>query len=203
MSWSAVFAGAFAMGALSLVLMVLGAGVGLSSVSPWPNVGTDVSRVSAIAIIWLMLAQSLASLTGGYLTGRLRTKWVSVHTHEVYFRDTAHGFIAWAVALVISTILFASFATSIATNRPTNQRDEYFVDMLLRTDHPIAAKSDPSLRGEAVLVLADALRHPTASRDDQAYLDNLVAAATGLSQGDAERRARLPHILSIGFWWRF
>ncbi len=26
------------------------------------------------------------------MTGRLRTRWVGIHTDEVFFRDTAHGF---------------------------------------------------------------------------------------------------------------
>jgi hypothetical protein len=186
---SAVFAGAFTMGALALILAVLGGGIGLSSVSPWPD-ATQVSRVSMGAIIWLIIVELIASSIGGYLAGRLRTKWVSLHTHEVYFRDTAHGFIAWAVALVISTILFTSFAASIAA-KPTpaeNAPGNYFVDMLFRTDHPAATRNDQPLRAEAALILANGLRQPDMDKQDQAYLTNLVVAATGLSQPDAERR---------------
>src|ERR1700688_553146 len=111
-----------------------------------------------------MLVQLVASSVGGYLAGRLRTKWVSLHTHEIYFRDTAHGFIAWAVALVISTLLLISYAASIAA-RPTvasteNAPGNYFVDMLFRTDHPAAARTDQPLRSEAALILANTLRHP-------------------------------------------
>jgi hypothetical protein len=191
-SWAAVFAGAFTMGALVLILAFLGAGIGLSSVSPWPNDSAQASRVSAGAIIWLMLVQLVASSIGGYLAGRLRTKWVSLHTHEIYFRDTAHGFIAWAVALVISTLLFVSYTTSIAA-RPMAASTEstgsnYFVDTLFRTDQPTAARTDQPLRSEAALILANALRHPDMAKQDQAYLTNLVVAGTGLSQGEAERR---------------
>lgn len=32
-------------------------------------------------------------------SGRLRTKRVGLHTDEVFFRDTAHGFLSWAAAL--------------------------------------------------------------------------------------------------------
>ena len=190
-SWAAVFAGAFAMGALALILAVLGAGIGLSSVSPWGNDFAQASRVSAGAIIWLMLVQLIASSVGGYLAGRLRTKWVSLHNHEIYFRDTAHGFIAWAVALVISTLLFISYATSIAA-RPSavsteNTPGNYFVDMLFRTENPPAVRTD-QLRSEAGLILANALRHPEMGTDDKSYLGTLVAAATGLNHEEAERR---------------
>ena len=191
-SWPAVFAGAFTMGALTLILAVLGGGIGLSSVSPWPNATAQGARVSAGAIIWLMLAQLIASSIGGYLAGRLRTKWVSLHTHETYFRDTAHGFIAWSVALVLSTLFFISYATSIAA-RPEatsmeNGANSYFVDMLFRSATPAAARTDQPLRNEAALILANTLRHPDMSTQDQAYLANLVVAATGLPEAEAERR---------------
>ena len=186
-SWPAVFGGAFVMGALALILAVLGAGIGLSSVSPWPN-EAQASRISAGAIIWLILVQFIASSIGGYLAGRLRTRWVSLHTHEVYFRDTAHGFIAWAVALVISTLLFTSYAATIATRPTANAPENYFVDMLFRTDHPVATRTDQPLRTEAGLILANDLRHPEMAKQDQTYLTNLVAAVTGITQVEAERR---------------
>lgn len=188
-SWPAVFAGAFAMGALALILGVLGAGVGLSSISPWPNDSAQAARISVGAIIWLIVVQLIASSIGGYLAGRLRTKWPSLHTHEVYFRDTAHGFIAWAVALVISALLFMSFATSAAARaavQPENVPGNYFVDMLFRSDRPAA--SDPMVRNEAALILANALRHPNISQEDENYLTNRVAAATGLTEAEAQRR---------------
>jgi hypothetical protein len=94
-------------------LLALGAGFGLFAVSPWSNVGASASTVSTAAIVWLIFIEIIASVLGGYLTGRLRTKWALIHTDEVYFRDTANGFLAWAVALVISTTLLASAAASM------------------------------------------------------------------------------------------
>src|ERR1700680_3342399 len=87
--------------------------MGLSSVSPWSNAGTSASRIGKGAILWLIIVQLIGSAMGGYLTGRLRTKWVSVHTDEVYFRDTAHGFLVWAVSLVITAAFLASAGTSL------------------------------------------------------------------------------------------
>jgi hypothetical protein len=189
-SWPAVFAGAFAMGALTLILAVFGGGIGLSSISPWLTDAAAASRVSVGAIVWLIVVQLVASSVGGYLAGRLRTKWVSLHTHEVFFRDTAHGFIAWSVALVISTVLFVSFATSIAARPATLEAapGSYFADMLFRTDRPSATPADQSLRSEAAVILVNALRRPDLAGPDQAYLTNLVAATTGLAQSQAEQR---------------
>jgi len=89
-SWAAVIGGAFVAASCSLILLALGAGFGLSAVSPWSNVGASASTVGALAIVWLFLIEIIASALGGYLTGRLRTKWALIHPDEVYFRDTAN-----------------------------------------------------------------------------------------------------------------
>ena len=112
-SWAAVIAGAFVAAALSLILLALGTGLGLSSVSPWSNLGASASTIHRAAIIWLIVIQIIASAMGGYLAGRLRTKWATIHTDEVYFRDTAHGFLVWAVGLVITASFLASAAASM------------------------------------------------------------------------------------------
>ena len=101
-SWAAVVAGAVAAAALTLVLLAFGAGMGFSSVSPWGNSGVSASTFQISAGIYLIVVAMLASTIGGFIAGRLRTKWVGVHTHEVYFRDTAHGFLAWGLATVVS-----------------------------------------------------------------------------------------------------
>jgi len=112
-SWGAIFAGAAAAASLSLILLMLGAGLGLTSISPWENEGLEAGTVGIAAIGWLTFTQIVASGMGGYLAGRLRTKWVSIHTNEIYFRDTAHGFLAWAVAALVSAMLLTSTVSSI------------------------------------------------------------------------------------------
>lgn len=107
-SWAAIIAGAVGAAALSLILLLLGTGLGFSSVSPWAGQGASAVAIGVSTIVWLTFTQLAASGVGGYLAGRLRTKWTLVHTDEVYFRDTAHGFLAWALA----TLVTAAFLTS-------------------------------------------------------------------------------------------
>jgi hypothetical protein len=202
-SWAAVIGGAFVTAALSLILLALGAGLGFSSVSPWSNVGASASTFGTAAIMWLILMQVMSSSTGGYLAGRLRTKWANIHTDEVYFRDTSHGFLAWAVALVITAAFLASAATSMvgsgaqlgaAASSASAEREinpnEYFVDALFRSDNEGPDLNRASVRGEAGRILANALRHglgyvPPA---DKAYLAQLVTSKTGLNTTDAQKR---------------
>ena len=107
-SWAAIIGGAFAIASISLILLALGAGLGFASVSPWSSTGASATTFTVAAAIWLLVVQWLSAAFGGYLTGRLRTKWVSVHSDEVYFRDTAHGFFATAVAAVVTAVVLAS-----------------------------------------------------------------------------------------------
>ena len=112
-SWGAIFAGAAAAASLALMLLMLGAGLGLTSISPWENQGLSAGTVGIAAIAWLTFTQIVASGMGGYLAGRLRTKWVDTHTNEIYFRDTAHGFLTWAVALLVSAVLLTTTISSL------------------------------------------------------------------------------------------
>src|SRR6202051_1631943 len=112
-SWPAIFAGSLAAVTLTIVLTSLGTGLGLTTVSAWPNSGASVTTFTISAGIGLIVIQWLSSALGGFLTGRLRTKWTGVHTHEVFFRDTPHGFLSWALATIVGTVLLAAAASSV------------------------------------------------------------------------------------------
>ena len=107
-SWGAILAGAAGAAALSLILLILGTGLGLSSVSPFAASGASATTFGVSTILWITFTQLAASGLGGYLAGRLRTRWVSTHVDEVYFRDTAHGFLAWAIATLATAAMLTS-----------------------------------------------------------------------------------------------
>ena len=112
-SWGAIFAGAAAAAALSLILLVLGTGLGLSSASAFSSQGASAATLGMAGIAWITFTQLAASGLGGYLAGRLRSRWTAVHTDEVYFRDTAHGFLSWAVATLVTAAFLASSISAI------------------------------------------------------------------------------------------
>lgn len=203
-SWSAVLAGGMASAALTLLLLAFGTGMGFSVVSPWSNSGVTSTTFSLWAGLYLIVVAMIASSIGGYLAGRLRTKWVGVHTHEVYFRDTAHGFLAWAFATVLSAAVLTTAAGQIvgAASSGLVQSAESgaaqsagpldrHVDMLLRAD-PAANRNlgDPAApRNEIARLLNSSLRGgDDASATDRSYLSQLIAARTGLGAADADKR---------------
>ena len=213
-AWPAIIGGAFAAVALSLILLALGSGLGLASVSPWYNAGVSATTFTVMTAVWLIVVQWLASGLGGYLTGRLRTKWVGLHTHEVFFRDTANGLLTWAVASVIGAAFLASAASSVvsgtaamvaaaasgagssqgASQAATLSRGTladptaYFVDSLYRTDHPSANASDGDVRAQSTRILLKGSLSGDLPGPDKTYLAQLVSARTGLSQADAAKR---------------
>ena len=223
-SWGAVLAGAAAAAALSFILLILGVGLGLSSVSPWSFNATAIG-VSTIA--WLAFMQLAASGIGGYMAGRLRVKWSSIHTDEVHFRDTAHGLLAWAVATLLTVGLLAGGTRAVLSGAidagsgvaaavspvaaagagaagarageggGANPLD-YFSDMLLRAAPAPAASAAPAAtepgvtladqRMEIGKIFATSLSTGSLAADDRAYLGQVVASRTGLTQAEAEAR---------------
>jgi len=200
-SWAAVIAGGFVTAAISLILLSLGSGLGFSSISVWSGAGATASTIGTAAIVWLVLMQIMSSSLGGYLAGRLRTKWTSIHSDEVYFRDTAHGFLTWAVSLVVTAAFLASAAASMmgiaapsASDRGASglqaggSSDGYFIDTLLRSDNVAADGNAASVHGEVERIFANALQQNEVSPADQSYLDKLVMVRTGLAQPEADKR---------------
>jgi hypothetical protein len=211
-SWAAIIAGAFVASAFALALVALGAGIGLISVSPWSSNNPSVTTFGVLAAAWFIAVELFASGVGGYLAGRLRTSWARVHTDEVFFRDTAHGLMVWAVGAVITAALLASAASSAAsgaarlagaateaasaaTGQAAGQAAAsslgdptgYFADMLLRSDHP-AQGDQAAATAEAGRILTRALYTGDLPAADKTYLAQLVASRTGMSQPDAEKR---------------
>ena len=190
-SWGAIIAGAFVASAFALALVALGAGIGLISVSPWSSNNPSVTTFGVLAAAWFIAVELFASGVGGYLAGRLRTTWARVHTDEVFFRDTAHGLMVWAVGAVITAALLAWAATGQAAGQAAasslGDPTGYFADMLLRSDHP-AQGDQAAATAEAGRILTRALYTGDLPAADKTYLAQLVASRTGLSQPDAEKR---------------
>jgi hypothetical protein len=203
-SWAAVAAGAIVSCALTFVLLAFGVGLGLSVVSPWAGAGISATTFKIGTGLYLIVIAMLSSSIGGYLAGRLRSRWIGVHSDEVYFRDTAHGFVAWAFASVLGAVLLASPASSLlgggaaavtqgaasAASQPSGPMDEY-IDTLLRSDKPAAqgAGNVSDSRGELVRLFTGSFRNGGDLKPaDRDYVSKVVAARTGLSQADAEKR---------------
>ncbi len=218
-SWGAIAAGAVGAAALALLLIAFGAGLGLSAVSPWSDSGVSAATFKTGTGIYLVIVAVMSSAVGGYLAARLRSKWVGAHTHEVFFRDTAHGFIAWSFATLLSATALSSATGYLANGaaadvsggapqaaRSVNPADIY-VDKLFRpgaaaqpasapASTPAVGSPNPPDGTNPNQSRAEVLRLWTASfRDsqdlstgDKTYVAQVVAARTGMSQADAEKR---------------
>lgn len=208
-SWGAILAGGVGAAALSLVLLAFGTVLGLSVVSPWAGSGVSATTFGIGAGAYLIVVAMMASSVGGYLAGRLRTKWSGVHADEVYFRDTAHGFLAWAFATVLGVSVLAAGATHITagaaagvgqgagTGAQVAEQSTPMagsLDRLLRSGPTAAtadarAAGDDRFRAELGRLLAPGLaRGGDVSAADRSYIAQIVAARAGVSQADAEKR---------------
>jgi hypothetical protein len=201
-SWAAVAAGAIVTCALTFVLLAFGVGLGLSVVSPWAGAGVSATTFKIGTGLYLIVIAMISSSIGGYIAGRLRTRWIGVHSDEVYFRDTAHGFIAWALASVLGVLLLASPAGSLISGTASGVSQgaaamsrsgpmDGYVDTLLRSDTPAtqAAGNGNEARGEMLRLFTSSFRNGGELKPaDRDYVSKVVAARTGLSQADADKR---------------
>jgi len=209
-SWGAVIAGGIAAAAISLVLLAFGIGVGFSVVSPWANEGVSATTFHVGAGIYLVVVAMLASTVGGYLAGRMRGRW-AVHRDEVFFRDTAHGFLAWAFATVLTAAALGTATTSILSGATAGIAPaaatagvqagqspviEGYVDQLFRaptgsspTQPQQPAADMQTSRAEVGRIFTRGLRRGAdISAGDRTHLAQVVSARTGMPQVEAEKR---------------
>jgi hypothetical protein len=198
-SWPSIIAGAFVAAAATLILLALGSGIGFASVSPWPNRGASLTTFAITTAIWLIVTQWISAALGGYIAGRLRTRWMGTHAHEVFFRDTAHGLITWAVAtILVAIVATGSFmsaaggagraAADAATASVNSPVSAYEIDKLFRSSNSGGAASLADARLETTHIVANAFVSGSVSDADRGYLTEQVAARTGDTRADAQAR---------------
>jgi hypothetical protein len=211
-AWAAILVGGVAAAAAAIVLTALGTGLGLMTVSPWANAGVTAGTFGVMTMIWMVVIQWFSAGLGGYMTGRLRTRWTTLRDDEVFFRDTAHGFLAWAVATVVITLMVSSAVFSTASGsgramtaiaagaaqdvtqgtaeRSTSASDPlgYYIDTLFRSDPMANLSADADTRGEATRILMTGLRDGDLAAPDRAYLAQMVAGRTGVTAPEAQKR---------------
>jgi hypothetical protein len=193
-SWPSIIAGAFVAASASLIMLALGSGIGFASISPLPGHGASVTAFAITTAIWLIVTQWVSAALGGYIAGRLRTRWIGTHAHEVFFRDTAHGLITWAVATtLVAAIAAGSFmsaagaaghAVADAANSPVSA---YTVDKLFRASGS-GSGNTAETRAETAHIVANALATGSVPDADRTYLVEQVAARTGMTQAYAQAR---------------
>jgi hypothetical protein len=197
MAWSAIFGGALAAIAITMILSPLGTALGFSLASPWHQNNDAGKAITASAAIWLIVVQWISSGFGGYLTGRLRTKWVGAHTHEVFFRDTAHGFLSWALATVVGVAVIVGVMSNMSGamghgmahhEANASSPEAYYTDSLFRTHTSSSDAVSDQDRAEATRIMTRGLAKGGMSDNDRIYLSQLVQTRTGLTSADADQR---------------
>jgi hypothetical protein len=196
-SWAAIAGGAVVAVATTLILLTLGSSMGLATASPWARAAETAGRIGILAGIWLVVVQWLSSGVGGYIAGRLRTRWIGLHSHEAHFRDTAHGFMTWAAATVIMAAIAASAsagltgaAAAVASTTGAPPNLAYDADTLYRSPGGDAAALAPA-RAEAERMLAAGAVSGGLSADDRAYLIASISSRAAVTPDEAGRRVDL------------
>lgn len=190
--WAAILGGAAAAAAITLILIPLGSALGFASFSVFTTGPREAAVKAGTGLaIWLVVMQWLSSGVGGYLAGRMRVKWADLHSDEVFFRDTAHGFLSWAIASLFMAFLYVAAAgtalqtaSTVAAGAAENDRLAYTAESLFRG----ATTPSADASAEAGRIIATSMADGAVSPVDRAYLVRQVSARTGVSQPEAEAR---------------
>jgi hypothetical protein len=210
--WGSVLAGAFLAAAISFVLLTFGTAIGLSATSPWPNSGASAKVIASIAVFWAMAQQIGAFMAGGYVAGRMRSRWHETG-HEAEFRDGLHGGLVWAVGVVIGAALFLSTAGSVAKTgaevaggaaavaaASTNDPTDAVLDTMLRPT--TVAQAAPSTAGPGPAASAPASpatprgRAASAGDDTRPEMSRILASSVANGSMTADNRAYLVQLVS-------
>jgi hypothetical protein len=211
LSWSAAIAGAFAATAVTLIIVALGSGIGLSFASPYG--GPSATTMTIAAAVWLVMAETMGFATGGYLAGRLRSPAYDGVIGETTFRDAAQGIIVWAIGVVaIATLagwlgFFAAGATAHvaagisaaprgesanATSAPT----DYFVDLMFRPA-PTTATAAGQRPASNTVGIAPAGAQPALSSEARAEMTRILARSVAQGRIDDSDRAYLAQVVAV------
>jgi hypothetical protein len=204
--WGAVFAGAVLAAALSFVLLTFGAAIGLSAVSPWPNSGLSAKVIASIAVFWAMAQQIGSIMVGGYVAGRMRSRWHEPG-HEAEFRDGLHGALVWAVGVLISSLLV--FATAGAAANTGANLIGKATGSVANSSGAMDGVIDTLLRSTTVAEAPPVASPPAAGQATTPARPMRLRAMRPAPRFPASLRAPLPAALSLATtatnssnWWR-
>jgi len=190
--WRPTIAGAVAAAAISFLLLTFGGAIGLSLTSPWPYAGASALAIGIALAWWTVMVQIGSFAAGGYLAGRLRSRWGESVSDEGRFRDGIHGFMVWAIGVLVgATVLGLTAGSALQTitqsaaiggaaavagvdDNADNPPLAYAVDFLLR---PTAAPTAPASTGSPSLAPAPAQQSADGTADLRSEASRIFAAA--------------------------
>jgi hypothetical protein len=205
--WGAVLAGAVLAAAISFVLLTFGAAIGLSATSPWPNSGLSAKVIASLAVFWAMAQQIGSIMLGGYVAGRMRSRWHEPG-HEAEFRDGLHGALVWAVAVLISAFLvFMTAGMAASTGADIAGKA---AGSLVSTTDPMDAVLDtmlgPTATAQAAAPAAPAAGPPTSARPraanaatgdgTRAEASRILASSVASGSITSENRTQLAQLVA-------
>lgn len=200
--WPAIIAGAVLASAISFVLFAFGAALGLSFVPA----GAGEERGGlwwGIAIaIWVLWVAVSSFMAGAYVTGRLRRRLNDATAHEADIRDSVHGLLVWALAVLIGLGAAGmgvsrgldAVGPTVATIEAGTEDGIYETtlarlgDRLLMPTPNAPAAVDPQAREAVGRVLLSRGLDGTFSDADKTYLTAVVMRHTGATEVEAQAR---------------
>ena len=195
--WGPVIGGSVIAAAVALVLhgFAMAIGVSVGSTAPtWRDASLALVMLSGV---YLLLVALLSYGAGAYLAGRMRPRLGTVSGTP--FIDGMHGLLVWGLATLLTGVLASALAIG-ASRLAAPSGSTAGPSASVGGENIIAFDLDRLFRGrqmqgdvtqtraEASRILLSASSHRGMLDEDRSYLVRMVAANTGLSAPEAEKR---------------
>jgi hypothetical protein len=193
--WGPVIAGSLVAAAFAIALHGFAAGMGISLSSSAPTWRDASIALVLLSGFYLLLVGLLSYGLGAYVAGRLQPRIGAGSDMS----DGMHGLLVWALATLLTALMLMALAVG-AGRLAAPSGASAGPAASVAGENIIAFDLDRLFRGrqmqgdinhtraEAARILLSASSHRGMLDEDRSYLTRLVAANTGLSQPDAERR---------------
>lgn len=172
-SWGAVMAGAILALVVQLLLQMLGAGIGLSTVDPLrPGDTPSATAFATTAGIWWAVGGLIAAYVGGWLAGKLAG--VSRPGDGAW-----HGLMSWAVSTLVTVYVLSTAAGSLLSGASNVAGTAASATATAATG---AAASNPGVASEAARAATAARNQLSAPGTEQKAREAADATARNASR---------------------
>lgn len=202
MQWAPIIGGAVVATAISTILTIFGAAIGLSMVSADFERSSSATAFAVAGGLWALWITVSSCAAGGYIAGRMRHPVGDAISEERKVRDGLHGLLVWATgALLIALVATSSVSTATKTAASgVASATSGAASLISQNIDPLASALDNVMRSsgqqpvtteernEASRIFVNALSNGRIEQGDRDYLASRLAARSNISEQDAQKR---------------
>ncbi|TCR65681.1 hypothetical protein [Bosea sp. BK604] len=200
--WAPVLGGAVVAAAISTIMTIFGAAIGLSMVSADFARSSSATAFAVAGALWALWITVSSCAAGGYIAGRMRQPAGDANLEERKVRDGTHGLLVWATGALLLGLIATSSVIGTARTAASGAASvgSGAASLISQNIDPLATALDSVMRSngqqpptaeerdEASRIFVNALSNGRIEQGDRDYLASRLSARSNISAEDAQKR---------------